>query len=246
MHRKDGTATQRPDEAEAEGDSSLIEGRKALFKQALYYLSLYDSQKKLKYKKFAGVALSNTLNTVSENVNSICGEEFVERAKAAFTLDVVPSTKDIRESYLDHLKKGLTHLINDLPLIRKKFKEEAPHMTNVLDALDMICKFVKRPSFGDIGPCEADIVGYVKLVCNFLLDGSTVFMKSGERICQATKHVKTAQHRYYKDTGPGGKKIDLLFFDGDLELANFEFKLGSSKSAKCQVQLSKTIRINRV
>jgi len=84
------------------------------------------------------VALSNTLNTESEGVESPCGEEFVGKAKAAFTLDVVPSTKPIRDCYPDHLKEGLPHLINALPLIREKFKNEAPHTTNVLDAMDMM------------------------------------------------------------------------------------------------------------
>jgi len=57
--------------------------------------------------------------------------------------------------------------------------------------------------------------------------------------------VREAQNAYYKDTGSSGRKVDLLFFDGDLELANFEFKLGSPESVKFRMQLATDIRINR-
>jgi len=42
------------EEAEAEGNSGLTVGRKALFNQAHRYLGLYDLHKKEKYKEFAG------------------------------------------------------------------------------------------------------------------------------------------------------------------------------------------------
>jgi len=71
-------------------------------------------------------------------VESLCGKEFVEKAKAAFTLVVEPSTMPIRKLYLDHLKGGLPQLIDALPLIRQKCMKKDPHKTNVLDALDMM------------------------------------------------------------------------------------------------------------
>jgi hypothetical protein len=57
--------------------------------------------------------------------------------------------------------------------------------------------------------------------------------------------VRQVQQNYYKDTGANGRKIDLLFRDGDFELANFEFKLGMPGCAKFRMQLSLNIRINR-
>jgi hypothetical protein len=80
------------------------------------------------------VALSATLNTESEDVEMLCGKAFVDEAKAAFTLNVVASTKPIRDCYLDHLKEGLPQLINALPSIREKY----PDASNVLDALEMM------------------------------------------------------------------------------------------------------------
>ena len=52
-------------------------------------------------------------------------------------------------------------------------------------------------------------------------------------------------NNHYTDTGTSGRKVDLLFFDGDFELANFEFKLGAPDSVKFRMQLATNIRIQR-
>lgn len=60
------------------------------------------------------------------------------------------------------------------------------------------------------------MVAYVKFVCNFLLKGSNVYIKSGERVSMATKKVKQVQHAYYLDTGSHGRKVDFLSMLGIL------------------------------
>lgn len=136
VHRKPHNKFQKAERPSKE-DSSLTPGLKTLSHQALYYLECFDETKKETYKKDAGVAVSATLNLESDNMERLCGKEFVEKAKAKRTLKVKDSTKLLRDCYLEQLESGLPHLISALPDIRTKWRE-TPNMTNVLDALEMI------------------------------------------------------------------------------------------------------------
>jgi hypothetical protein len=65
-----------------------------------------------------------------------------------------------------------------------------------------------------------------------------VLFVSGEAVSLATKTPKLDMKEF-------GRKVDLLFYEGNVELGNLEFKTEKIRHNEMRKQHSKNIRINR-
>jgi hypothetical protein len=68
---------------------------------------------------------------------------------------------------------------------------------------------------------------------------------SGECVSDASKALKNILEKEYHSSGTHGRKVDLLFYDGDDELCIFEFKTEFASGTELKEQVGKAIRLNR-
>ncbi|KAF9960952.1 hypothetical protein BGZ65_011468 [Modicella reniformis] len=135
-------------------------------------------------------------------------------------------------------------VVNKITELKAELKEEQQYERKILGAMERICSLIYRPSFHP-DPSEGDIVHHWKDVFAQLLDGTEIFMQSGERVSKSSKAAKLIMDEEFKDSGKYGRKVDLLFHVGDQELSNFEFKVGGVSPNANEVQRLKNVRLNR-
>ncbi|KAF9345160.1 hypothetical protein BGX34_004984 [Mortierella sp. NVP85] len=127
------------------------------------------------------VALSATLDlNLEAKYNHMYTVEYLERARNKFIFKrSKEKAKPIQGIYLDRLKNSsLKQLIEDLPELRTDVLKDTQSKTSIriLNALDIICKYVERPPFHP-GPAEANIVSHWENIFHQLLHGSDIYMR---------------------------------------------------------------------
>lgn len=199
------------------------------------------------------IAMSCTLNMSNLTTRKKFDSSFITKATGAYNFKSpgYPSNckLEILTALKDHGIHGARQAICKLRLENDSQTDDNLRRSvfNILDALDRVCRLVERPSYGE-GASEADHVQEWKGVFNDILKGSTVYMRSGECISEASKAIRMV-NRGQKTPRNFGRKVDLNFYDivANDELAIFEFKDAWVNRDREQLleQLSKSIRLNR-
>ncbi|KAF9999278.1 hypothetical protein BGZ65_005340, partial [Modicella reniformis] len=166
-------------------------------------------------------------------------------------LEIKNDSSEIVEPLLKMLKTGdLKKLIEHLPSVeagyinsQRRGMKVPTKWRGVLDVIKDLCSFAECKWF--VEPSESDIVHKWVDVMFYLLRGTKVFVKSGERVSASSRAVKgLLNDEFGSDFGTHGRKVDFLFHSMNFELANFEFKATNLKSL-CNVQHLKNVRLNR-
>ncbi|KAK3806390.1 MAG: hypothetical protein J3Q66DRAFT_358985 [Benniella sp.] len=227
-------------------------GLKGLWKQAHVNLTTYagDSGNELS-RNDASVALSCTLNTQSHRVNDHFEDGFVSKAKAGWVFPRNLSLSETTISRTSTIRGGMREVYLSMLELREGALDKEDEERQFQEMIGysgrnvgITYQLVLRPSFGS-KPAEADHVQYWKDVFNHLLEDSGIFMQSGECVSESSKAAKLVLQQDYHDAGSHGRKVDLLFYAGELELSIFEFKSKRTCSKELKKQINKCIRLNR-
>ncbi|KAI8598751.1 hypothetical protein EDD21DRAFT_406580 [Dissophora ornata] len=105
----------------------------------------------------------------------------------------------------------------------------------VLDIVEHVCRLILCPSF-DGNASEAEVVSEWKAVFNFLLNGSGIYMRSGECVSDSSKDIKDILDEEFDDFGTFGRKVDLIFHANGQELTNCEFKVAEATELDIELQ----------
>ncbi|KAF9198299.1 hypothetical protein BGZ49_000913, partial [Haplosporangium sp. Z 27] len=234
--------------------SSLSNERQGLCRSAYDSLLVYKfDRSQIVSKKDASVALSCTVNLSSQNISNYLDASFLDSAKSAHVLNLPPSrTAHILEPLLEVLEKNdVKYLQEEVQILRGQYRQVqrqgglAPLLWEpLLNVVEHVCRLVLRPSFEDHSS-EADVVSEWKAIINYLLEGSNVYMKSGECVSGSSKEMKEILDEDFDDFGKFGRKVDLLFHANGQELVNCEFKLAEASNLDIEIQNRKNIRLNR-
>ncbi|KAF9975043.1 hypothetical protein BGZ75_000647 [Mortierella antarctica] len=235
-----------------------------LFEHALKSLKEYEGQedkdKDLILVKDAQVAMSCTLNTMSERAcrhfEESNQEELVRSAKSLNAIERWDhhDCLTILKRYAPLLaKNGVKNLMNKVILDRgsiiiqhqdlEQLPPSAVFEDKVLQILTILCQFVLRPPFGDIPPSESDCLQLWVSVISVIVDKLT--MHTGEKVLEASKVMRQRQTAEFDDVSESGRKVDLLFMYKGVEISNMEFKRPSATERDLAIQTRKNIRLAR-
>ncbi|KAF9360656.1 hypothetical protein BGX34_007650 [Mortierella sp. NVP85] len=225
----------------------------------LEYQALRKNQKDQLLLKDAMVAMSCLVNLVSPSTYSYFSDEFIAKAYDQ-CMEPDFSVHQQIMSWLEKFKDPVNPVADpstirdvasidkaDLIKARRQLEIGTRSMhEKVLDVVEQVCDLVTERPFGDTQTLsENDCLNtWTNIFKTMLPDGLT--LHTGETGLQSSKEVQCEISDEYGNEGSDtGRRVDMRFCYGGIEIANIEFKPPSQKKTARAKQSRKNLRLGR-
>ncbi|KAG9322894.1 hypothetical protein KVV02_002403 [Mortierella alpina] len=239
--------------------TNMPSDHKALFKHARDCIKEYlnGGSKETILIKDAMVSMSSVLNLFASGMDSYFSEVEMEAAREACLRRgfeennaIVQVLSPLREVLQ---KRGMEQLQHRVISLRGEVALRAAEGTTkpgdclrqqVLMVIETLCTLIMDPPYGTAQASEADCLYQWKTVFS-ALKSKNITIHTGEQILNASKVVKKGLQLEFGDMAESGRRCDLFFRSGAVELANIEIKSPTQSGSVPICQNRKNVRLNR-
>ncbi|KAI7830770.1 hypothetical protein BC939DRAFT_261085 [Gamsiella multidivaricata] len=114
----------------------------------------------------------------------------------------------------------------------------------VLKIVEHLCTFILDPPYGVAQASEADCL-HQWITVFAILKSKNITLHTGEQILSSSKVVNKGLQLEFGDMAESGRRCDMLFRSGAVELANIEIKTVAQSGSVPVCQNRKNVRLNR-